>query len=230
MKGIIRQAVADAAEYLFVSGSSDECNLMILTSEALLRTAKKARAELEDSSRRDQLADFVADPVRSVATTIATEQPIAEGVSGRMAPGSLRIDNVLITGPGGFVAHGAGVSDRTVMIDHRPMVTVRDDKGALSQQPATDWQIRHMSRRKRRVEVANAAWFLFDQGYAYALDSVQGLLMSLSPDALIRDAAAFGCGAEVTVPRALLERLEKKLTEALSPMTCGCLDELRKLL
>jgi hypothetical protein len=39
---------------------------------------------------------------------------------------------------------------------------------------------------------ADAARFLFDQGYDYALDSVQALLTSLSPAALIRDAHAFG--------------------------------------
>lgn len=154
MKDIVRQAVADAAEWMYCERGVNQANLINADELSIVETAGEIRLREQADKRKEQLADFVAKP---------------------------RIDNVLITGPGGFVAHGAGVVGRTVMIDPRPMVTVRDDKGEFSQQTATDWQKQCIDRGKRRTEVADhalAIWLRYGCG--------AWLLRNAGPDEILK--------------------------------------------
>lgn len=295
MKDIIRQAVADAAEYLHLEQGYFALTLEIADPIGILGAAAAETSVAAERKRFEQLADFVANPVKGAETAAVADQLRDEDLW------SLRrqvIDSVLIAGPEGEIARTGGFVGRC------HVVKLRQD-GSLSNDSMTVQVGRLDFDFGLQERCADAARFLFDQGYDYALDSVQALLTSLSPAALIRDAHAFGYngsaasksgrdfnkevllpapkdpmwsvpvtvtydGAEgegrvwlstqeddepmiaiegrenaatlagmlidwvqpdvVVVPRALLVRLEKKLTEELSPMTCGCLDELRKLL
>ena len=177
MKDIIRQAVADAAEWLYQNrGVATEHWLAEKMPEAILSVCTAAQEFDAEERRKDQLRAW--DEAHSVDVVIlshpAFKDDIVE-VRSRMHERDAsakrteqladfvakpRIDNVLITGPGGFVAHGAGVVGRTVMVDPRPTATVRDV-----------WQMQFIGRGERRAEVADhalaiwlrdgcGAWFL----------------------------------------------------------------------
>lgn len=92
MKDIIRQAVADAAEWLYLERGISAKVLWATLPRNIVEAARDMRERDSSARRTEQLADFVARPV---------------------------IDSVLIAGPEGEIARTGGFVGRTVMVELR---------------------------------------------------------------------------------------------------------------
>jgi hypothetical protein len=182
MKDIIRQAVADAAQYLHLAHGIAGAVMNGFNSSSLVQAAKELREDDADRLRRGQLAEFEKGEIFDTMTISCPawgEDLILvshEGGSRPVTPeelrsirGAVKIDDVVIRGPGGFVGHGA-----------------RETVASVT---------------RRREECADAAQWMLGEFPEWATQS----LLFDSPRAIIKEASMRGYKPKVTLPRGLLE-------------------------
>lgn len=113
MKDIIRQAVADAAEWLHQNRSSVGSEwLKNREPEDIIRVCKIASDHDARTKRTEQLADFVANPIMPPAAALAARKTFTDNAVPALAEIARRVDSVLIAGPEGEIARTGGFVDR----------------------------------------------------------------------------------------------------------------------
>lgn len=171
MKDIIRQAVADAAEWLYLERGVNQASLINADELSIVETAGEIRLREQADKRKEQLADFVSNPVQGAETAAVADRLRDEDLWSLRRP---VIDSVLIAGPEGEIARTGGFVGRCHTVKLRQDGSLSNDSMSV-QVGRLDFDF---GLQERCADHALALW-LRDGfgGWCLRAESIENILM-----------------------------------------------------